>query len=299
MIKKLKRLLCKLIFIEGSQGHFRWLPDKLYLQAVYFAIFNKQLNLNNPSSYNEKLQWLKLYDRRPEYTMMVDKYAVKDYVAAKVGIEYIIKTLGVWNSFDEIDFTKLPNQFVLKCTHDSGGLIICKDKKNLDMDIVKKKINKCLKKNFYYSWREWPYKNVKPRIIAEEYMIDNDDQNLKDYKFFVFNGRVEYLFVATDRQAKTDTCFDFFDRRFNHIKVRNGHPNAKKIISKPEGFEKMIELAEKLGKGIPHCRIDLYNINGRIYFGEITFFHFSGFVPFDPPEWDEKFGAYLKIYNNV
>lgn len=294
MVDNLKRLLCKFVFIEGSKGYFKWIPDDIYLRMVYYAVFDRKLDLDNPKSYNEKLQWIKLHDRCPEYTMMVDKYAVKAYVADKIGADHIIKTLGVWDSFDDIDFSMLPNQFVLKCTHDSGGLVICKDKQNLDIPAAKKKINKCLKTNFYYAWREWPYKNVKPRIIAEEYMSDNMDSDLKDYKFFVFDGRVEYLFVATDRQAQTETCFDFFDRDFNHINVRQGHPNTKKTIPKPLEFEKMVALAEVLGKGIPHCRIDLYDIEGKIYFGEITFFHYSGFVPFDPIDWDDKFGTYFK-----
>lgn len=295
MIKRLKKLFCKFIFLEGSKGKFKWIPDKYYLKIVYFAIFDRVLDLDNPTTYNEKLQWIKLNDRKPEYTMMVDKCEVKKYVTSKIGAKYIIKTLGVWDNFDEIDFNELPNQFVLKCTHDSGGLVICKDKTLLDITTTKNKINKCLSKNFYYAWREWPYKNVKPRIIAEEYIVDSTDSDLKDYKFFVFHGEVKALFVATDRGAETETCFDFFDRDFKHLNLQQGHPNANKTIEKPKNYKKMIELAENLGKGIPHCRIDFYNINGTIYFGEITFFHFSGFVPFNPPKWDELFGGYLNI----
>lgn len=269
--------------------------DAKYLKKLYKLRMKKPLNLDNPQTYNEKLQWLKLYDRKPEYTEMVDKYAVKDYVAKKLGEEYLIPTLGVWESFDDIDFDKLPNQFVLKCTHDSGGLVICTDKSKLDMNKTKKKIEKCFKRNYFYNTREWPYKNVKPRIIAEEYMVDESGYELKDYKIFTFNGEAKLMFIATDRSADTETCFDFFDKDFNHLPFRNGHPNSTKEIKKPENYEEMFRLAEILGKDMPQARIDFYNINGKIYFGEITLFHWSGTQPFDPPEWDKTLGDWIKL----
>lgn len=269
--------------------------DELYLKLLFRNRMGKKLNLKNPETFSEKLQWMKLYDRNPQYTMMVDKYAVKEYVSKILGEEYIIPTLGVWDSFDEIDFEKLPEKFVLKCTHDSGGLVICTDKSKLNKAEAKSKINHALRRKYYLNTREWPYKNVKPRIIAEKYMVDESGYELKDYKFFVFDGQMRAMFIATDRTADTETCFDFYDRKFEHLPFTNGHPNAQHTIKKPENFEEMIAIAEKLGKGLPQARIDLYNINGRIYFGEITFFHWSGMKPFKPEEWDYKFGSWFNL----
>lgn len=274
----------------------RYMPDRMYLKLKYKVAMNKKLDLKSPTTYNEKLQWLKLHDRNPIYTQMVDKYEAKRYVAERIGEEYIIKTFGVWRHFDEIDFDTLPDRFVLKCTHDSGGLVIVKDKNTLDKTVAKKKIEKCLKRNFYYSGREWPYKNVKPRIIAEEYMEDSKTAELRDYKFFTFNGEVKALFIASERQKEDEeTKFDFFDADYNHLPVRNGHPNAAIPPEKPENFEKMKELASKLGEGIPHLRVDFYEVDGKIYFGELTFSHWSGMVPFEPAEWDKTFGDWITL----
>ena len=272
------------------------IPDALYLKLRYRARFHQKLNLKNPKTFSEKIQWLKLYDRRPEYSMMVDKYEVKKYVADLIGEEYIIPTLNVWNSFDEIDFDTLPDQFVLKCTHDSGGLVICNDKATFDIEAAKKKIEASMKAKYYYHGREWSYKNVKPRIIAEEYMEDATTKDLRDYKFFAFNGDVKMLFIATERQEKdSETKFDFFDMEFNHLPFRNGHPNADVPPAKPQNFELMKELASKLSKGIPHVRVDFYEVNGKVYFGELTFCHWSGLMPFEPHEWDEKLGSWLEL----
>ena len=272
------------------------LPDKLYLEMKYKHVFGRKLDFNNPQTYNEKLQWMKLYDRRDIYTTMVDKYEVKDYVANKVGDEYIIPTLGVWDHFDDIDFDKLPNQFVLKCTHDSGGLVIVNDKTHMNREKAREQIGKCLKNNFYHYDREWPYKNVKPRIIAEQYMEDAVTHDLRDYKIFTFNGKAKILFIATERQTEgEETKFDFFDTEFNHLDIRNGHPNAAVPPKKPEHLDKMIELAEKLSEGIPTLRCDFYEVNGKIFFGELTFFHWGGFVKFDPDEWDYRLGSWIKL----
>ena len=270
-------------------------PDKLYLKLLFRLKMGKNLDLNQPKTYSEKLQWLKLYDRNPLYTSLVDKSLVKEYVSKIVGDEYIIPTLGVWNNFEQIDFCQLPNQFVLKCTHDSGGLVICKDKSKFDIENARNIINKSLKFKYYKSYREWPYKNVVPRIIAETYMEDETGE-LKDYKFFCFDGKVKALFIASDRQKKgEDTKFDFFDREFNHLPFTNGHPNASVLPQKPHMFEKMVNLAETLSKGFPHVRVDLYEVGEKIYFGELTFFHWSGFVPFNPEIWDYKFGEWLQL----
>lgn len=276
------------------------LPDKAYITLMYRVKMGKKLDLKAPRTYNEKLQWLKLYNRRPEYTKMVDKYESKNYVAGIIGEEYIIPTLAVWDSVDEIDFDALPNQFVLKTTHDSGGVVICRDKNLLDREEARRVLANSLKSKFYTYGREWVYKDVKPRIIAEQYMEDTKTGELRDYKFFCFNGEPKLLFIASDRGKKDEeTKFDFFDMDFNHIDVRNGHPNATQPVDKPETFEKMKELAAKLSKGIPHVRVDFYEINGKIKFGELTFFHWSGFVPFEPEQWDHTIGSWLKLPEKI
>ena len=261
---------------------------------LYRRDFNKKLDLVNPKTYNEKLQWLKLYDRRSVYTTMVDKYAAKEYVANIIGEEYIIPTLGVWNKPEEIEWDKLPNQFVLKCTHDSGGLVVCRDKAKLDREVAKEILRKSLKRNYYKAGREWPYKNVPRRILAEKYMEDTSVNDLPDYKFFCFDGDVKALFVGTER-GSGDVKFDYFDAEFNHLDLVQEHPMSGKDFPKPEHFEKMKELASKLSKGYPQLRVDFYNINGYIYFGELTLFHHGGVIPFHPESWDSVFGGWIKL----
>ena len=284
-----------LIMPLGHREFLNWMDDETYLKLLFRAKMGKKLNLENPQTFNEKLQWLKLYDRKPIYTKMVDKYEVKKYIAEQIGEEYIIPTLGVWNHFDDIDFEALPNQFVLKCTHDSGGLIICKDKSKLDKKAAKKKIEKCLKHSFFWGMREWPYKNVLPRIIAEPYLEDELTHELRDYKFFCFDGVVKTLYVATERGRKEETKFDFFDRDYNHLPFTNAHPNAKTLPEKPKQFKLMKELAEKLSESFLQVRIDLYECNEKVFFGEMTFFHMSGLAPFNPEEWDYTFGSWIKL----
>ena len=298
MLKKLKKAITnpRVVLIVLLEKFACLFPDKLYLSMKYRLLMRKPMNWKNPQTFNEKLQWLKLYDRKPEYTQMVDKYEAKKFVANIIGEEYIIPTLGVWDRFDDIDFAALPEKFVLKTTHDSGTVAICTDKQHFDIAATRKLFNKRLRRKYYYSHREWPYKNVKPRIIAEKYMVDESGYELKDYKFFCFDGRVEALFIASDRGSATEeTKFDFFDAEFNHLPFTNGHPNAQRAIPKPVGFEKMKELAAQLSVGYPHLRVDLYDINGQIYFGELTFYHWSGFVPFVPREWDYTFGSWIHL----
>lgn len=272
------------------------LPDRWFIQAKYFYHFKKFANLRNPKTYNEKLQWLKLYNRKPEYSKMVDKYDAKKIVASIIGDEYIIPAYGVWDKFDDINFDILPNQFVLKTTHDCGGIVVCKDKSKFDKDTAKKILEKHQKRNYYAEGREWPYKNVKPRILAEKFMEDTETKELRDYKFFAFNGNVKMLFIASDRQSENEqTKFDFFDENFNHLDLCNGHPNRECDIKKPVSFELMKNLAEKLSKDIPHVRVDFYEVDGKVYFGELTFFHWSGFVPFQPEKWDEIMGNWIQL----
>ena len=290
-IKHPEKAICNIGEYNNYQFGF-FIPDKIYIKCFYKKHMKKTLNLKNPKTFNEKIQWLKLYDRKTVYTTMVDKAEVKRLVANILGEEYIIPTLGVWDDPNEIDFEKLPAQFVLKTTHDSGGIIICKDKSTLDIERTISKLKEFLKKRAFYYGREWPYKNVKPRIIAEAYMADSHEE-LNDYKFFCFNGKPKALFVATDRHK--DTKFDFFDLDFNHLPIVNGHPNAHRKFDKPQNFEKMIEIAEKLSAGIPHVRVDLYNVDSRILFGELTFSHYSGIVPFEPEEWDGIMGEWINL----
>ena len=299
MVKQAKKFLFdkekRTIFL-AQHGKYKNMSDEEFLKMQFKNVFGYELDLDDPKTYSEKLQWLKLYDRNPLYTKLVDKYEVKRIVAEKIGEQYIIPTLGVWDSFEEIDFDKLPNQFVLKCTHDSGGLVICTDKAGLDKNKARKKIEKCLRNDYYMQNREWPYKNVPRRIIAEKYMVDESGVELKDYKFFCFDGSAKAMFIATDRiDPNTETKFDFYDMSFNHLPFTNGHPNSDKTIAKPKSFDKMIELAEKLSVGMPQSRIDFYDINGQVYFGEITFFHWSGFKKFEPNEWDRTFGDWIKL----
>ncbi len=271
-------------------------PDKLYLSVLYFFRMRKRMNWKNPQTFNEKLQWLKLYDRNTIYNIMVDKYEAKQYVADRIGPQYIIPTLGVWDHFDDIDFDTLPDRFVLKCTHDSGGLVICKDKSKFDKDAARKKIEKSLKTNYFLYGREWAYKEVKPRIIAETYMEDTVDGELRDYKLFTFGGVPRIMFVATDRSKPgEDTKFDFFDMNYTHLDIRNGHPQAEITPHKPSQFETMKMLAQKLSDGTVHLRVDFYEVNGHIFFGELTFAHWSGMMPFDPPEWDKKLGDWIDM----
>lgn len=299
-INEIKRLPSKVIFSLGMHGKIRFLSDEAYLKLMYYCVFGRRLNLNNPQTFNEKIQWLKLHNRNPQYTKLVDKYEVKKYVSNIIGEEYIIPTLGVWNNFDDIDFDTLPERFVLKCTHDSGGLVICRDKAKLDYRSAKRKIEHSLKQNYYYVGREWPYKNVKPRIIAEQYMEDSRTSELRDYKIFTFDGVAKALYIASERQIRgEETKFDFFDTEFRHLPFTNGHPNADVLPTKPETFDVMLKLAEKLSNNIPHLRVDFYEVNGKAYFGELTFSHWSGFVPFHPEEWDKTFGDWIHLPDNI
>lgn len=283
----------------ARRGWLNGLSDKAYLSIMYRANFGTKLNWKNPKTYNEKLQWLKLYDRNPVYSTMVDKYDAKQFVAERIGSQYVVPLLaGPWDSFDEIDFDALPDQFVLKTTHDCGGVWICKDKQNLDKSKAKAFLNKHLNNNYYINGREWPYKNVKPRIFAEKYLAKLEDDDLWDYKFFCFDGVPKLMFIASERQCQIrETKFDFFDMDYNHLPIINGHPNSQYPIPKPENFELMKDLAASLSEGIPHLRVDFYECDNKLYLGELTFFHWGGFVPFEPQEWDEKIGSWINLPN--
>lgn len=297
IIKDPRRVIVGLLYRTA-----RIWPDKLYLQLRFFFEKGRILNFKTPRTFCEKMQWLKLYNRNPEYTKMVDKYAVKEYVADKIGEGYIIPTLGVWNSIDEIEWDILPNQFVLKTTHGGGGggVVICKDMTIFDKLDACRKLRSSLSKNGYVTQREWPYKNVPKRIIAEKYMTEShpqqEDGDLADYKFYCFNGEPTYCQVIRDRRTKE--TIDFYDMEWNHMPFVGLNPivgNGDSPVARPANLDIMIEICRKLSKSIPFVRIDLYYINGKIYFGEITFFPATGLGKFEPEEWDEKLGDLIKL----
>lgn len=293
----MKKIINRAIRSMSHRGMLNWMPDAMYLKLMFRVRFGQKLNLSSPETYNEKLQWLKLHDRNPEYTKMVDKYEAKKYVASIIGEEYIIPTLGVWDRFEDIDFSKLPDQFVLKCTHDSGGLVICRDKDSLDYAAAKKKINASLKKNYYYSGREWPYKNVKPRIIAEKYMEDGH-KGLRDYKFFNFNGRSRFIYVSEGLEDHATARISFFDFEGNRLPFeRMDYEGFDDAIEFPANFKEMKGVSDKLASSIKasFVRTDFYSINGLVYFSEITFCPCNGMIPFSRSEWDGKIGSWLKL----
>lgn len=276
-----------------------FIPDKLYLSMVYYYIFHKKLNLKTPSTFNEKLQWLKLYDRNPLYTTLVDKYAVKDYIKNLLGEEYIMPTISIYDNVDDINLNDLPDSFVLKTTHDSGGVRICKEKDSFDLNEAKRYLKSRLNQNYYYLWREWPYKNVKPKIMVEKYMEDSKGE-LVDYKFFCFDGKIDNVMVCVDRNKKdTETKFYFFNQNWEllRLNIRGKQAPEGFTLKKPKCIDNMFEIASILSKGIPFVRIDLYECNEHIYFGEFTFYPDSGFDNNLLPETDIYLGNLLKIDN--
>ncbi len=274
-----------------------FIDDEIYLKWRFKSHTGYDLNLTAPRTFNEKLQWLKLNDRQSKYTMMVDKNEVKKYVSSKIGDEYVIPSLGVWDHYDDIDFGTLPNRFVLKCTHDSGSVVICQDKNTFDKCSAQKKLEYALKRNFYYSGREWPYKDVKARILAEQFLTA--DQELRDYKFMCFNGRVLCSFVCSERFSGNGLKVTFYDRDWKRMPFSRHYPSAPYEIAKPEKYDEMVELAETLSEGIPFVRVDFYETNESVFFGEMTFFPGGGFEEFEPFEWDLKLGSWIDLDRGV
>lgn len=274
------------------------LPDKIFLRLRYRVEMGKALNLEHPRTLNEKIQWLKLYDRQPHYTTLVDKLLVKDYIRDKIGAEYVIKTLGIWQFPEEIDFTSLPNRFVLKTNHSGGntGVIICKDKLRLNLSDVKKRLTASLRSDIFRNNREWPYKNVKRLIFAEEYLEDTTNKELIDYKFYCFNGYVDSVMICIDRQIGKPK-FYFFDKEWNFKRYDKRAKNAPDTFTlpRPENMDKMFEIASVLSKDIPFVRVDIYNVNGHVYFGEMTFYSASGFDTDLTPEADLYLGNLISL----
>ena len=265
------------------------MPDRIYLEMMYQIRLNQRLNLKNPQTFNEKLNWLKLYDRDPAYTQMADKYEVRKYITQKIGDEYLIPLLGVWDTPEQIDYDTLPDQFVLKCTHDSGSVLICRKKSEFDKIYAAQSLNKTLEQNYFYPSREWPYKNIKPKIIAEKYMEDESETELKDYKIYNFNGKPYLIQVDFGRFIHHER--NLYSTKWEYIDQEIEYPtNPQKKIVKPEKLELMLELAAILSDGIPSVRTDFYSIKDRIYFGEITFYQEGGFARFSSEEYARKLG---------
>ena len=295
ILKYLKNPL-RVIYLFGIKGKIRFLDDETYLKIMYKAAFGKRLDLDNPTSFNEKIQWMKINDRNPDYPIMVDKCEAKKYVANIIGANYIIPTIGVWDKVEDIAFDKLPSKFVLKCTHDSGGVVICSNKSQLDLKKAKRKLENALNSSYYWVGREWPYKNVRPRILAEEYLEDSTGTGIKDYKIFCFNGKPEIILVCSNRFGVGGLAEDFFDLEWNHLNMsRLNHSNSTIIVEKPEKLNEMIEKSELLAGNKRFSRIDFYEVGGQIFFGEITLYPASGFDGFVPEEWDYKLGQKIRL----
>lgn len=277
-------------------GFYNKIPDDIFLKKMFKLYVGYSLRLDNPQTFNEKIQWIKLYDRKELYTILVDKYKVRSYVADKIGNEYLIPLLGVWDTAEKIDFDSLPAKFVLKCNHNSGvGLYICKDKTKMSPEAVRKGLKKGIKQDYYLLTREWAYKNVPRRIIAEKYMENSSGEELMDYKLMCFNGKVKCSFVCSDRFSEDGLKVTFFDNDWNVLPFERHYPRSNKKIEKPQNFEKMIELAEVLAKDIPFVRVDFYEIDGKIYFGELTLYPGNGMEEFTPETMDYEMGKMLRL----
>lgn len=285
-----------------NRGLLNWLSDERYLQIRYYIVTGKNLNLEHPKTFTEKLQWLKLNDRNPSYVYMVDKCAAKEYVANLIGNQYIIPTLGVWNCFEDIDFDKLPQQFVLKCNHDSGGVIVCRDKNKFNKQKAAKFLNKRLKINYFYAGRQQSYKNIKPKLIVEQYLeadTDAEDSSVKglvDYKFYCFNGEPHFLYISKGLEDHRTARISYATLEWEKADFhRHDYMEFEQLPPQPACFEKMIELSRILARGHYFLRVDFYEVNEKVYFGELTFYPGNGMTLFEPEEYEEQFGDLIKI----
>lgn len=296
MIEKIKRGLNNPypFLLRCIRPFARIIPEVPYLKIIFYLSLKYKLNLKNPQSFNEKLQWLKLHDRKSEYINLVDKYEAKNILAKKYGTEFIIPTIGLYNNFNQINIDMLPSQFVIKTTHQSGGVVVCTDKKKFDIEKAKCIINRKLRKNLYYWGLEWPYKYVKPRIIIEEYI--GTDSDLKDYKLMCFNGKVRCTFVCSNRNKNLN--IDFFDINWNHLPFERHYPASNTMINKPINYNKMISIAEDISKNMRFVRVDFYEVESRLYIGEITFYPGCGLEEFTPQKWDYILGSWINLNYN-
>jgi len=271
------------------------LPDPLFLRINFRIRFGMKLNLNNPESFNEKMQWMKLYDRKPEYSRLADKFEVKDYIAKTIGDKYIVPLYGVYNSYEEIDFSLLPERFVLKPTHTSGDVFLCADKNKIDYARLKEEVNKWLKRKYYWVNREWHYKNIRPRIICEKYIANPSDGDLKDFKFMCFEGEVKCCVVCANRKSPGGLTMDYYDMDWQHLPMMYAWPNNDGLIAKPKHFAEMVEIARMLSRDMPFIRVDLYDTEDQPYFGELTLYPGSGYGLFKPDTYDYLFGSWIHL----
>lgn len=301
IIRRLKNFVAdpskRKMYIIKILDRINSMPDREYIERIFAAQMGYHPNLSDPKTLCEKLNWMKLNDRRPEYTDMADKYEVKQIVAERVGKKYVIPLLGAWDRFEEIDFDKLPEAFVLKCTHDSGSIVIVKDKRRFNKNAAAEAFRRSMKADCFRESREWPYKDVRRRIIAEPYYDSLGKRDSVEYKLTCMNGKVKFTTICTGiaHAAFEDRNNDHFDRDWKRLDFSVNYKSSGKQIEKPYFMDEMIEVAEKLADGIPYVRVDFYVIDGQIKFGEMTFFTWSGFMKFDPPEWDEILGSWMKL----
>lgn len=286
---KYPKLALTLIIVKNAR---LFKNDKQYLRLIFKLMVGYKLNLKTPQTFNEKLNWLKLYYHNPLMPILADKYKVKDYVAHKIGSEYVVRNYGVWDRFEDIDFSSLPEQFVLKTTNDSLGVMICKNRQTFDKEAAKRHINQGLRRNYYFAWREWGYKDVERKVIADQYLDDGTGEQLRDYKFWCFNGCPKYMYCT----IKGDGVYEnFYDMDFNIVDIDHGFPRHSPEFQKPETFDKMKELATILSEGFPFVRIDFFSVAGHVYFGEFTFYDWAGLYPFKTIDTDIQLGRLLNL----
>lgn len=297
-MNKIKKFLGDPYYVFGNymMKHCpKLMSDKWYLKVMWKRCMGYKLDLEHPKTFNEKLQWLKLYDRKSIYTTMVDKYKAKQWVANRIGEQYVVPTLAAYNSVDEIDLDKLPDKFVLKCNHDCGSVVICKDKSTFDLEAAKKTLAAAMEKNYYWKAREWPYKNVKRVVLAEKFLEVPEANDLIDYKMMAFGGKVKCGFTCTNRRSDEGLYVTFYDTDWKKMPFERTYPAEVKPVEKPASYELMIELAEKLSENLPFSRVDFYEIEGKPYFGEITLYPGAGFEAFEPKEWDKTLGDWIEL----
>ena len=271
----------------------KFIPDKPFLKLEYRFLTGKPLNLKNPVTYDEKLQYLKLYDRKPVYTVMADKIAMRDFVAQRIGEGHTVPLYGVWDRAEDVDFDSLPDTFVIKCNHDSKGLSICTDKQSFNREEAARQLDKSLKRNHFWMAREWPYRNIEPRILAEQYIPGKTE-----YQVFCFAGEPKVMFVPDTVDGRF--CESFLDMDYREIEdLSMGYPKLPSVPGKPECFEQMKEFCRALSADCPHLRVDFYVCGDSIYVGELTFFNDAGFAPVKTHEWDEKLGSWISLPDGI
>lgn len=277
-------------------GFHKSMSDERFVRKSFELRMGKKVNLENPVTLNDKLQWLKLHDRRPIYTIMADKYRAREYITEKIGSEYTVPLYGVWKNVDDIDFDSLPDSFVIKCNHDCGGLSICRDKNTFDVESAKKKLSRSMSRNYYTIGREWQYKNIKPVILAEKLLFNSDGSPLVEYDFFCFNGNVRMVSCAWGERDRGEVHYnDFYDEHFNRLDLNCYYPSSDVIHEKPVWFDQMKELAVKLAGDRAFLRVDIYVCDNRPYIGELTFHHWGGMGAYEPIEWNSTLGSWLDI----